>query len=659
VKVIVLHCKTNSTYTINISYKMNEFQTVLGPEIIITEESLLKETERLAHIGSWQFNFISGLGIWSDETFRLLGFKPGEVAPLLESFLKQIHPDDLDRVLNAIEEVELNLDLASKKIEHRVVLNKTNEVRYLFTEIFIERDDMGQKTRAKGFNMDITSKKLAEQKLHQSQAHLLASQRIANVGNWEVDLSNSGDVFENPFYWSDETFRIFGLNPEKFNLTVNNLIERVYPGDRDNLLKRFAYSIETGKIFNCEHRIIQPDNLQRIVHERGEIIFDKESGRALKMIGTIQNITERKQEEESFHKSEANLRTILDNTSSVYLLVNRDLKLVSFNKAALERFNRDSNKILNAGDNIIDFVSEDRQQRAMEMYQRVFDGEQFKMEDSYTQKDGTIIWYYMQLLPVYGENNKVLNMVIYLMDITDRKKAELERDKITSDLMQRNTDLEQFSCIISHNLRQPIANILGLANNYIFNELPENELRDVISALGSSAKRMDEVIRDLTHILGVRNGERENKQVVKLCDVLNDTKTGLGYLIKKENVIIETNFTDADELFTIKSYVSSVFYNLILNSIKYRRSSLTPVVRINYLKENNKILLSFKDNGLGIDLSKKQNELFGLYKRFHTHVEGKGMGLFMVKAQVEAMGGKISAISEVDKGTVFTIELKQ
>jgi signal transduction histidine kinase len=86
---------------------------------------------------------------------------------------------------------------------------------------------------------------------------------------------------------------------------------------------------------------------------------------------------------------------------------------------------------------------------------------------------------------------------------------------------------------------------------------------------------------------------------------------------------------------------------------------LTPVVRINYLKENNKILLSFKDNGLGIDLSKKQNELFGLYKRFHTHVEGKGMGLFMVKAQVEAMGGKISAISEVDKGTVFTIELKQ
>ena len=99
----------------------------------------------------------------------------------------------------------------------------------------------------------------------------------------------------------------------------------------------------------------------------------------------------------------------------------------------------------------------------------------------------------------------------------------------------------------------------------------------------------------------------------------------------------------------------SIFNNLIRNSIKYRNPDQQPLITIKSTKENGKIILTFKDNGLGIDLNKHGTKVFGLYKRFHTHLKGKGIGLFMVKAQVEALGGQITIASEINKGTEFTI----
>jgi len=110
-----------------------------------------------------------------------------------------------------------------------------------------------------------------------------------------------------------------------------------------------------------------------------------------------------------------------------------------------------------------------------------------------------------------------------------------------------------------------------------------------------------------------------------------------------------------DEITSLKAYMHSIFSNLISNSIKYRKPDEEPYIEINSRKEEGKIILTFKDNGLGIDLTTKSDKIFGLYNRFHSHVEGKGMGLFMVKTQVEALGGIITATSELNKGLEFTI----
>lgn len=638
--------------------KMKESTKILPHNGIAEDEDLLKVTERLAHFGSWQFNPKTGVGKWSDETYCLLGYDPGEVPPLIESLFKQVYPDDLEYVKKAIEDVETK-KLLTQKFEHRVIDHKTKEIRYLETELIVERDGTGAPIRITGFNHDITYAKLVAQKLYQSQVRLLASQHIALIGSWEVDLSGPDPILGKHTYWSEEKFRILGLDPDKTEPTGQNLLKVVHPEDRSLFVKKFNAAIRYGKAYNFEHRIVWEDNSVRIVHERGEVIMDKKSGKPLKMIGTIQDITERKEEEEALKKSEANLRTIFDNTTTVYILVDTDFKIVSFNKGAFDGLSKDLGKTLEAGKEMIDFIAEDKKQMTLEMYKRVFEGEQFKLEEFYTLKDGTTLWYDMQLLPVRMENNKVLNMIVYLSDITKRKNAEFEKEKITSNLLQRNKDLEQFSYIISHNLRMPVANIIGLIDNFTMDKISPAERKEITASLHISAKQLDEIVLDLNKILHVGKKDSENKQLLKLSDSLRDTKISLNFIIKKENAVIESDFSGIDELYTIKSYIASIFYNLILNSIKYRQHTLTPHIRITTKKSNNKILLTFSDNGLGIDLPKKKDEIFGLYKRFHKHVQGKGVGLYMVKLQVEALGGKITVTSEVNKGTIFTIEFEQ
>ena len=232
-----------------------------------------------------------------------------------------------------------------------------------------------------------------------------------------------------------------------------------------------------------------------------------------------------------------------------------------------------------------------------------------------------------------------------------------QKEKMTTDLIQRNKDLEQFTYIISHNLRAPVANIIGLSYRLQQTGLPE-ELRNQIGAgLSTSVTKLDEVIRDLNDILKIRQKVDESKQLINFTKFASDIQLSIERMIENENAVIFWNFTEAEEIVTIKSYLHSIFFNLISNSLKYRQPTVAPIIKITSHKVNGKVVLVVEDNGIGIDLSTAGEHVFGLYKRFHPdRAEGKGMGLYMVKTQVESMGGKISISSEVNVGTKFRIE---
>jgi signal transduction histidine kinase len=232
-----------------------------------------------------------------------------------------------------------------------------------------------------------------------------------------------------------------------------------------------------------------------------------------------------------------------------------------------------------------------------------------------------------------------------------------QKEKMTADLIQRNKDLEQFTYIISHNLRAPVANIIGLSYRLQQTGLPDDLRSQIGAGLYTSVSKLDEVIRDLNDILKIRQKVDESKQLINFAKFASDIQLSIEKLIENEHAMVLWNFTEDEEMVAIKSYLHSIFFNLISNSLKYRNPNVQPIINITIRKENGKTVLLFEDNGIGIDLSTSGEHVFGLYKRFHPDMaEGKGMGLYMVKTQVELMGGKISISSEVNVGTQFRIE---
>lgn len=238
------------------------------------------------------------------------------------------------------------------------------------------------------------------------------------------------------------------------------------------------------------------------------------------------------------------------------------------------------------------------------------------------------------------------------------ENLEVEVVKRTQELVEYNQQLEQFAFISAHNLRAPVARILGLGQ--ILDLAKDNhEEKDIIyPKLIHTAIELDGVVKDLNTILELKKNNDTFILDVELPTVIAMILLNLEKEIALTQTTITTDFTQINSLHTVKPYIDSILYNLISNAIKYRHPDRPPVIHIKTERFENEVCLSVSDNGLGIDLSLFREKIFTLYKRFHLHVEGKGMGLYLVKTQMIALGGRIEIESEVDKGTTFRAYFK-
>jgi len=241
-----------------------------------------------------------------------------------------------------------------------------------------------------------------------------------------------------------------------------------------------------------------------------------------------------------------------------------------------------------------------------------------------------------------------------LKEEVDKRTHELVNSNL--ELVKQNIQLEQYGYIIAHNLRGPVARILGLSNLITREFNPTRDL-EIIDQLHISAEELDTVIHDLNVILDIKKGLQNSYEDLDFQDRVEKVKNALRDKIAETQAVIETDFSQAGTCFSIPAYIDSIFYNLISNGIKYRSTDRAPRITIRSEVKNRKLLLTITDNGVGIDLEKQKNKIFNLYQRFHHHIEGKGMGLFLVKTQIEALGGSIEIESEVNKGTTFRIYL--
>jgi PAS domain S-box-containing protein len=272
------------------------------------------------------------------------------------------------------------------------------------------------------------------------------------------------------------------------------------------------------------------------------------------------------------------------------------------------------------------------------------------------KKNGEEFWSVISISPVYNEQGDIMKFIHVLTDITERKKDQERLLKLTENLYLQNQDLQQFNYIVSHNLRAPVANLIGLSG--MLQKIDRNSSRfgDGLQNLEKSARLLDGVIQDLNKILAIRNADTEDaRELVNLKEVNEEVLQGLQHLLDKSEGSISVDISEEDKLWANRAYVHSILQNLVSNAIKYKSADRPLQLEIKSVKTDSCLSLIVKDNGSGMNLEQVRPQLFQLYKRFHTHREGKGIGLYLVKSQVEALGGQIDVESCPDKGTTFSL----
>jgi len=252
-----------------------------------------------------------------------------------------------------------------------------------------------------------------------------------------------------------------------------------------------------------------------------------------------------------------------------------------------------------------------------------------------SQQKDMLAMYNVQLQKLVEEKNKSL----YLAN---------------EELIKHNNELRQFSYTVSHNLRGPVARLLGLSQ-LLEKDISAEEKAMVLGFINQSAIDLDTVLKDLNIIIDIRNDLYTIKEKILLQEECNKVISMLGANIKQD-YLFHINFSDAPFAYAIRPMLHSILFNLISNAIKYQSPDRPLRVSLkSYLDVNQNTILELSDNGLGFDLARQKDNLFKLYKRFHTHVMGKGLGLFIVKTQLEIMGGEIELESQVNVGTRFRL----
>jgi signal transduction histidine kinase len=251
----------------------------------------------------------------------------------------------------------------------------------------------------------------------------------------------------------------------------------------------------------------------------------------------------------------------------------------------------------------------------------------------------------VDLITELNESN--LNLSSLVDEKTEKLKASNE------ELISHNSELQHFSNTVSHNLRGPVANILGLANLFDLDK-SENANAELTEHIKSSAESLDNTLKDLNKIIDIRNHLFQIKENVFFSEEFDKVKEVLKGKIKSYDAKISIDFKE-DSLYCIRSYMNSIMYNLLSNALKYRDAERTCEINVSTYAENGNLILAIEDNGIGIDLEKYGHQVFGMYKRFHDHIDGKGLGLFLTKQQVESLGGKIILESTPGVGTKFTV----
>jgi PAS domain S-box-containing protein len=389
-----------------------------------------------------------------------------------------------------------------------------------------------------------------------------------------------------------------------------------------------------------------------------KVFFDEEYELLRTLAELLETYFNKKGQQAALEKSEANLRTIFENTEIGYLLMDKSFMVKAYNAKMYNGYAAETGTVITLENSFVEMLLPDRVELFTKHAEEVIKTKKpVEYQTSFLVGE-TLTYYNVMLVPIINKG-EVIGICLSAFDITRLKKLESERQEHIKVLIERNRDLEQFAYIVSHNLRAPIANIKGLVT-LIGNSESADDRNYMVHALEQSSERLDTVVKDLNMILDIRqNIATQQTSVIDLKQVVGNVQLMISGFVQSSNVLFHLNFSSGSLVFGIDAYVDSIFLNLMTNSIKYAHPDRTPEISVETQVEGDNLVVIYRDNGIGIDLEKYRDQLFGFYKRFNNTKEGKGLGLFLIKSHIEALGGTVSIDSKLNEGTTFKLNFRK
>lgn len=673
-----------SLFIVSLLKKPAELQLLVLAQAtkLLNNELKFKTIFQQAAVGIVHVNTSTGKLIEINKKFsQMLGFNFDE---LLTKSLKDItHPDDLEENYAKLEE------LKSEKIR-----SFSMQKRYLHKDRSIIWVNMttsplwkiGEKpTTHISIIEDVTAHKEAEEAVKNSEIRFKSLFNDSPIALWEEDFSLLKKCLEENNLIGktiDEVNAYFDKNPEFIKncislvkiININNeCLTLHHPKTKDDLMTQLnnvinneamdSFKSQLIAITQRENKLVidskvkKTDGEYRDISLRWNVMPGYEESLERVIIST-EDITARKASEEIIIQSQKKLESLINTIDGIVWECDYDSYIFTYiNNKATEITGYSKEEWMSDGNFWGNTIHPDDKNWVLNYCEREsINSSQYDFEYRMLSKDGTVLWI-RDIVNVIRENGKPVSLKGIMIDVTKRKQAENDLTNSFKLVTEQNKRLLNFSYIVSHNLRSHTSNIQSISS-LIETAESEEERCELIQMLQNVSHTLNETMLNLNEVVNIQTNINLIIENLNLSENINKIFEILSEQILFKKAIVQNNV--APEIFVNynPAYLESILLNFISNALRYSHSMRTPKISLKSYVENGKTILEISDNGIGIDLKKYGDKLFGMYKTFHENPDSKGIGLFITKNQIDAMEGNVSVESEPNIGTTFKIYFK-
>ncbi|MBC7487400.1 MAG: PAS domain S-box protein [Cytophagaceae bacterium] len=626
------------------------------------QEDLL-EAQELTEMGSFLWNMKDGS---SSHTPGVMQIFEMEEASSLDSFMDYVHKEDRVLLKKAIDSALTNDGIY--ECEYRYIKNHTEKRIWSRGLVAFEHESP---VSMKGIVMDITHKYLMVEQLRQSEQLNKQAQAITHIGNWIWEMS-TGEM-----YWSDELYRIYGLEPQAEIMTFERWFDMIHPDDREKRLSEVKKSMSTLEVSDYTMRITAADGKVKVLCGKGEVITDR-SRKRMKLVGSCQDVTTEFNLNKELKEKEDYLKQLINNAPDAIIVVDKSSTISLWNPKTEEIFGWSAEEVM--GKDLSEFLIplQNRESYTKELHRYLDTGVtrllnrtmEVKMLNKKNKEFDVALTISQSM-----QNGKIL-FIAFLRDITKQKQIKLELQNLNASLESKNSELElmnkeleSFNYVASHDLKEPLRKIQIFAHRILekgSGEIPHATV-DYFNKIITASSRMQLLIEDLL-IFSQTTAGKDKFERVDLNEVLTEVLSMLSTAVEEKKALIEYGVLPVVK--AIPFQMQQLFLNLISNAIKYSNEGVPPSILVAVrpvkgligqpmvLEDAAYYEFKVQDNGIGFS-EEYSEKIFELFQRLHNKDKyfGTGIGLAICKKILHNHNGFIRAQSEVSKGSTFCFYL--